>query len=147
MKKYPPVPAWWFGVVLLVTTGMAIGFVEGFDTGLPWWAIIVALSIQAVVMVPIFLLAALTNQMLPLGMFGALIGGFIWGGNMEAVVLFKVTQLLCLRSFCSGIESDGALGICLRPRRHGNLPSRRPEVWKLHGTCPWLTLKQTQIKK
>lgn len=52
MQSYKAVKWWWWAVILLVVFSMSIGTAVGFDTGLPWWGIILGFVIPAVYMIP-----------------------------------------------------------------------------------------------
>ncbi|KAL1903419.1 hypothetical protein Sste5346_000045 [Sporothrix stenoceras] len=90
MRAYKKTPTWWYGAILLAMFAVSVSFVEGFDASLPLWGVVVALVIELVLLIPINLMMALCNQSISLDVLGALLGGYIWPGNMEAVVLFKV---------------------------------------------------------
>jgi hypothetical protein len=96
MKAYKPTPTWWYAVSLVASLALAIGFVEGFDTGVRWWAIILCLVIQLITVVPISIMAALCNQVVSLSVVGAFIGGSLFAGNLEATVIFKVRCHSCI---------------------------------------------------
>jgi len=42
MKVYPEVPVWWYASIFVICMGIAFGTTYGASSGLPWWALIVA---------------------------------------------------------------------------------------------------------
>lgn len=89
MQKYRPAPTWWYMASLVVISALAIVFVECFDTGLPWWGVILSLAINLVLFVPVAILSAVCNQAVSTNVFAAFIGGYLWPGKIVAVVIFK----------------------------------------------------------
>jgi OPT family oligopeptide transporter len=90
MRAYKPTPTWWYAVSLVFLFALSIVFVEYFDTGLPWWGVVVALLINLVALPPIAIMSALCNQSVSLNVLSALIGGTIWPGKLVAVAVFKI---------------------------------------------------------
>lgn len=98
MKKYKPTPTWWYLASLVFATVLSIVFVECFGTGLPWWGVILSLAINLVIFIPVAILSALCNQSVSTNVVSALIGGYLWEGNMVAVVVFKCISFNALGS-------------------------------------------------
>jgi OPT oligopeptide transporter protein len=90
MKAYKRVPTWWYVVSYVALLALAIGFVEGYHTGVRWWFIIVIMVIHLVTIIPIAIMSALCNQIISLSALGEFIGGGLYAGNMEAAVIAKV---------------------------------------------------------
>jgi OPT family oligopeptide transporter len=61
MRLYPRVPWWWFAGLTIVIFAMAIGMVEGYETELSWWAVILAGVIALIYMVPCGIIQGITN--------------------------------------------------------------------------------------
>ncbi len=61
MSHYPQVPSWWYWTLFLVTLAMSIAAIEAYPTELPVWALFIALSLAAVLVLPIGLVQAKTN--------------------------------------------------------------------------------------
>ncbi|KAJ5703991.1 hypothetical protein N7493_011129 [Penicillium malachiteum] len=109
MAKYKPVPLWWYASSFVVMIALSIFFVEYYDTGLPWWGIILSLAINIVLFIPIGLMSALCNVTASTNILAVLIGGYIWAGKMVAVVIFKImtfnttgTAMVILRDMKTG---------------------------------------------
>jgi hypothetical protein len=46
-EKYPPVPQWWFGILMAVMVAVGFVCVLHWPTQLPWWGYVLALVIAA----------------------------------------------------------------------------------------------------
>ncbi|EON96067.1 putative small oligopeptide opt family protein [Phaeoacremonium minimum UCRPA7] len=95
MRAYKPVPEWWYGIVLAGIFGISVAFLYVYNTQLPWWGLVVSMLLNVVLLVPIGLMKATSNMTVNTGVLAALIGGFIWPGNMMNNVVFKVFTLVC----------------------------------------------------
>lgn len=93
MKRYKAVPQWWYAVVFLIMFGISIAFMYVYDTGLPWYGLILAIAINLVVLVPIGIMQAVCNISASTAVLSAFIAGFIWPGNMMNNVIFKIFTL------------------------------------------------------
>lgn len=61
MAKYPQIPASWYMALFLLTLGLAIAAIRAYPTGLPVWALFLAILLAAVMVLPIGLLQAMTT--------------------------------------------------------------------------------------
>lgn len=61
MKKYPDSPDWWYAVLFVIVLALSFVTIYVWDTYLTWWALIIALLISAVFLVPIAMIQAITN--------------------------------------------------------------------------------------
>lgn len=61
MKKYPDSPDWWYAVLFVIVLALSFVTIYVWDTHLTWWALIIALLISAVFLVPIAMIQAITN--------------------------------------------------------------------------------------
>ncbi|KAM5344065.1 hypothetical protein ACJ41O_012602 [Fusarium nematophilum] len=95
MRAYKPVPVWWYGTVFAVLVGISMAFLYVENTQLPWWGLIISILLNIVLLLPIGLMKATCNITVNTGVLAALIGGFIWPGNMTNNVVFKVFTLVC----------------------------------------------------
>lgn len=95
MRAYKRVPEWWYGIVFAVIFGIAMAFIYVYKTQLPWWGLIISILINLALLLPIGLMQATTNITINTGVLAALIGGFIWPGNMMNNVIFKIFTLVC----------------------------------------------------
>ncbi|EAU32140.1 conserved hypothetical protein [Aspergillus terreus NIH2624] len=89
MSRYPSVPLWWYGAVVLVMVGMALGVSLGYPTHLSWWALFVALLIGSVWFLPCGIVQATTNISIGLNVITEFIIGYMQPGRPMAMMLFK----------------------------------------------------------
>jgi OPT family oligopeptide transporter len=89
MMAYPEVPLWWYGgiFVFCFVTG-CIG-IEIFPTGFPIWALIVSMLLSFVLILPLGIIRAVTNQFVSATFFAELMGGYITPGKPVAFMLLK----------------------------------------------------------
>ncbi|KAH7166496.1 OPT oligopeptide transporter protein-domain-containing protein [Dactylonectria macrodidyma] len=95
MHAYKAVPEWWYAVIFAILLGISMAFIYVYDTGLPWWGLIISVLINVVLLIPIGLMKATCNVTVNTGVLAALIGGLIWPGKMVNNVVFKVFTLVC----------------------------------------------------
>ncbi|KAH6887660.1 OPT oligopeptide transporter protein-domain-containing protein [Thelonectria olida] len=95
MRAYKPVPEWWYSLIFAGLLGISMAFLYVYDTGLPWWGLIISVLINVVLLLPIGLMQATCNITVNTGVLAALIGGLIWPGKMVNNVVFKVFTLVC----------------------------------------------------
>lgn len=64
MKKYDPVPQWWFLSILVVCFSLAIYACEGFDKELqlPYWGVIIACTLVMIFTLLLGIISATTGQ-------------------------------------------------------------------------------------
>lgn len=62
MRAYPEVPNWWYAAVFVTFLGLSIVASEVWHTGLPVWAILLAIVIVLLYVIPAGYIYALTNQ-------------------------------------------------------------------------------------
>lgn len=89
MSVYREVPHSWFVIVGIVAFGLAIAATHVFPTGLPVWALLIAIILGTVFIIPTGILRAMTNQLVSLNLFSELVGGYVMPNKPVAVLLFK----------------------------------------------------------
>lgn len=127
MSKYQEVPDWWYGVILLSMTVFAIISIEAWPSQLPVWALILALLIAFIYVVPIGIIQAITKCVI-----------------LCAPVMFLARALMChLIQSSSWAERHYRTHHWLRPSRS---PGRNDDVQDLglhrhvSGTQPRIRL-------
>ncbi|KAG2680728.1 hypothetical protein I3843_11G112200 [Carya illinoinensis] len=67
MRKYKQVPEWWFVVILIGNIALTIFACEYYNEQLqlPWWGVLLACGIAIVFTLPIGIITAITNQVIP----------------------------------------------------------------------------------
>ena len=61
MSRYQPVPWWWYSILFGFTLGLSITVVQAYPTGLPVWALFIAIGIAGLMVLPVGLVQAMTN--------------------------------------------------------------------------------------
>ncbi|KPI35392.1 Glutathione transporter 1 [Cyphellophora attinorum] len=109
MERYPDVPMVWYGITFIVMLAIGICVVEYYPVHLPWYGLILAVSITAVLFIPVGIVMAITNQHSSLYLICQLICGVVFPGRPVANMVF-VTY--CYISSAQGIKfsSDMKLG-------------------------------------
>eukprot|EP00257_Ricinus_communis_P027707 XP_025015121.1 oligopeptide transporter 1 [Ricinus communis] len=90
-KNYDVVPQWWFHIILIVIVGLAMLACEGFggQLQLPYWGVLLAVSLAFFFTLPIGVIQATTNQQPGLNVITELIIGYMYPGKPLANVAFK----------------------------------------------------------
>lgn len=52
MSRYPSVPKWYYGLIIIVSFAIAIGNAERYKTGFPVWAVFLAVVLAAIFVIP-----------------------------------------------------------------------------------------------
>ncbi|KAI0368540.1 small oligopeptide transporter [Pilatotrama ljubarskyi] len=89
MAKYPQVPEWWYACILAVTFVFSCLCIKLFPTQMTIWALIVALLIALVYIVPVGMIQAVTNRQVGLNVITELIIGYMLPGRPVAMMMFK----------------------------------------------------------
>lgn len=89
MSNYSQVPEWYYACIFIFTFAFACVCVQVWDTGLPIWALIIALLIALVYIVPIGMIQAITNRQIGLNVVTELIIGYMLPGRPIAMMIFK----------------------------------------------------------
>jgi hypothetical protein len=65
-RNYEQVPEWWFLSILFIMTILALICCEGFgkQLQLPWWGVLLSLTIALVFTLPVGVIQATTNQVI-----------------------------------------------------------------------------------
>ncbi|XP_065853763.1 oligopeptide transporter 1-like [Euphorbia lathyris] len=90
-KNYAVVPQWWFYTILIIVIGFAMLACEGFNRQLqlPYWGVLLAISLAFFFTLPIGVIQATTNQQPGLNVITELIIGYMYPGRPLANVTFK----------------------------------------------------------
>lgn len=89
MRRYKEVPDWWFGLCFICFFALSVVSIRVWDTGLPVWALIVALVFALGLLVPLTFIYALTNVQVGLNVFTEFIVGYMLPGRPLAMMMFK----------------------------------------------------------
>ncbi|POR37850.1 Sexual differentiation process protein isp4 [Tolypocladium paradoxum] len=94
MSAYPECPHWWYLVVLAVSFVLACVSVTAWPTGMPIWAILLAVAFTVLLQVPIGMLAAITNVEIPTSILAVVIGGYALEGRVIPNMIFKMFSFM-----------------------------------------------------
>ncbi|KAL9709483.1 hypothetical protein Ac2012v2_007219 [Leucoagaricus gongylophorus] len=89
MSRYPQVPEWYYICIFVATFVFACVCVRLWPTGMTVWALLVALLISAVYVIPIGMIQAVTNRQVGLNVITELIVGYVMPGKPNAMMIFK----------------------------------------------------------
>ncbi|KAF9388683.1 hypothetical protein CPB97_000628 [Podila verticillata] len=88
MSVYPEVPDWWYGLLFVVTLALSFVTCIVWDY-MPWWALILALCIALIFVLPVGIVQAVTNQQPGLNIVTEYVIGYMLPGHAIANVTFK----------------------------------------------------------
>jgi len=127
MKVYPEVPQSWYLIILATSLALAIFTVHYWPVHLPWWGVVLAISLSALFSLPIGIITAITNQTPGLNIITEFIIGFILPGRPIANVVFKTFGYISMTQALSFV-TDLKLGHYMK------VPPRAMFVAQVTGT-------------
>ncbi|KAJ4716665.1 Oligopeptide transporter [Melia azedarach] len=91
MKKYKPVPQWWFLAILITATCLAILSCEGFgkQLQLPYWGILLSCLLVMIFILPLGVLEATTGKSIEMNVVSEMLIGYMYPGRPIANMVFK----------------------------------------------------------
>ncbi len=89
MRNYKECPQWWFISLLVLLFGLCIINITVWNSELPIWALILALFIAFIFLIPVGLIYAVTNIPIGLNVITEFIVGYILPGKPLAMMFFK----------------------------------------------------------
>ncbi|EPQ31325.1 uncharacterized protein PFL1_01509 [Pseudozyma flocculosa PF-1] len=104
MQRYPEVPKYWYAILFLITFGLGVGGIQGWDTGLPVWAFIIAMILGFFFMLPVGVVLAISNQEVGLNILSEFIIGYMKPGSATGMMLFKT---FCYMIVYQGLSFTG----------------------------------------
>ena len=137
MRKYNPVPNWWFIILFLISFALSFVTCYVWDTGLTWWAMIISIIIAVVWLLPIGIVQAVTNIQLGLNVFTEFLIGYMLPGRPTAMMMFKTYGYISMTQALSFI-ADMKLGHYLK------LPPRTVFTAQVVATI-WSTFVQVGV--
>ncbi|KAJ1659701.1 hypothetical protein IWQ61_001254 [Dispira simplex] len=118
MQHYPEVPSGWYTATFLINGLLAIILCEWLGINLPWWALLLALGISSLFIIPVGIIAAVSNQAPALNVITEFIIGYILPGRPIANITFKTYGTITLTQGMALI-GDMKLGHYMKiPPRH-----------------------------
>lgn len=89
MKNYKEIPDWWYIIVFLIFFALSIVTIRVWNTEMPVWALIVALIIAIIFLLPVGVIYAITNIAVGLNVVTEFIIGYMVPGKPLAMMFFK----------------------------------------------------------
>ncbi|CAG8685685.1 9482_t:CDS:10, partial [Racocetra persica] len=89
MSVYPEVPNYWYIAIFFIMLTIAIILGYTTEANLPWWALLLSVSMAIIMLLPIGIIQAISNWHLGLNVITELVCGFILPGNPIGNVYFK----------------------------------------------------------
>ncbi|SCV71689.1 BQ2448_3277 [Microbotryum intermedium] len=90
MLVYREVPMWWYGVTLVVSFAMSMATCYTGDSQLPWWALIIAFLLAAIIFPPVLVVYAVTGFNTDVQQLAQMLGAAIVPGNSRANLYFTL---------------------------------------------------------
>ena len=88
MERYDDVPIAWYILTGASMLAIAIFVVEYYPVHLPWYGLLLALGMTAILFIPIAIIMAITNQHSSLYLVGQMIAGYVFPGRPIANMVF-----------------------------------------------------------
>ncbi|KAF5384567.1 hypothetical protein D9757_006480 [Collybiopsis confluens] len=109
MRSYPEVPDWWYLLSMVVFFCLAIIAVEVWHSGVPIWALLLAVLLPMIYILPSGFIYAMTGQGITLNIVAQIIPGTLLPGNPMANMVFKAYSVQTL-SEATAFVQDLKLG-------------------------------------
>ncbi|SGY63559.1 BQ5605_C007g04806 [Microbotryum silenes-dioicae] len=90
MLVYREVPMWWYGLTLVISFAMAMATCYTGHSQLPWWALIVAFLLAAIIFPPVLVVYAVTGFNTDVQQLAQMLGAAIVPGNSRANLYFTL---------------------------------------------------------
>ncbi|OBZ76365.1 hypothetical protein A0H81_03668 [Grifola frondosa] len=75
MRAYPEVPDWWYALSFALFFSLAIVVSEVWHTGIPVWALLLAIFLPVTYIIPSGYVYAMTGQTIPINLIAKIIPG------------------------------------------------------------------------
>ncbi|KAI0045919.1 OPT oligopeptide transporter [Auriscalpium vulgare] len=124
MSRYRQVPDWWYACLFVLNFVFACLCIELWPTGMEIWALLVALVVSIVYLVPIGMIQAITNRQVGINVISELIVGFMLPGKPVAMMMFKTWAYITMAQamvFTADMKLGHYMKIPLRPMYWGQV--------------------------
>ncbi|CAG8491960.1 2461_t:CDS:10 [Ambispora leptoticha] len=127
MKVYPEIPNLWYGIIFvsMLIISIILGYVNG--AHLPWWASLMSVGLACIMVLPIGVIQAISNNQIGLNVISEMICGYMLPGRPIANVYFKTYGYMAMYQ-CLSLVSDLKLGHYMK------IPPKSMFVSQLWGT-------------
>ncbi|KAG2195358.1 hypothetical protein INT46_010956 [Mucor plumbeus] len=97
MDKYKEVPDWWYFALFVCALGASFATVVVYPSDMPWWALIIAVVLAFVWLLPIGIITAITSQAPTISMITEWVYGAIRPGHPIGNMIFKTYGYITVR--------------------------------------------------
>ncbi|KAH7875547.1 oligopeptide transporter [Lentinula edodes] len=104
MRSYPEVPEWWYLLSIVTFFSLAIIAVEVWHAGVPIWALLLAIALPVIYILPSGFIYAMTGQGITLNIVAQIIPGTLLPGNPMANMVFKAYSVQTLSEATSFVQ-------------------------------------------
>ncbi|CAG8500295.1 7085_t:CDS:10 [Ambispora gerdemannii] len=127
MKVYQEIPNWWYGTIffIMLVISIVLGYVT--EANLPWWGMLMAVGLACIMVLPIGVIQAISNNQVGLNVITEMICGYVLPGRPIANVYFKCYGYMAMYQ-CLLLVSDLKLGHYMK------IPPKSMFVSQLWGT-------------
>lgn len=96
MRRYEDTPISWYLATFILMLAVGIFVVEYYPVYLPWYGLLLALTITAILYIPVAIVMAITNQHSSLYLISQLVCGMVFPGRPVAKYVSSCTQTLIM---------------------------------------------------
>ncbi|TFK61872.1 small oligopeptide transporter, partial [Pluteus cervinus] len=114
MSQYPQVPEWYYACIFAVSFAFACVCIKVWPSGMTIWALVIALLISIVYVIPIGMIQAITNRQIGLNVLTELIVGFMIPGKPTAMMMWTYGYITMAQAM--QFTADFKLGQYVPPR-------------------------------
>ncbi len=139
MRKYPDTHRYFYPAILLIGVSLAIAAVQAFESGLPVWAMLIAVALSGLYTVPSGILFAQTTFFVSTNVISEFLIGYILPGRPVPNMLFKAYSV-CVSTNAAYYLQGLKLGHYLK------IPPKITAI-ALIGTLLWVNTIQIAIKQ
>ncbi|KAI7862572.1 OPT family small oligopeptide transporter [Spinellus fusiger] len=97
MDHYKSVPDWWYLVLFVGALGASFATIVVWPSDMPWWALIIAVTLAFVWLIPIGIVTAITSQSPTISMITEWVYGVIRPGHPVGNIIFKTYGYITVR--------------------------------------------------
>ncbi|KAF0532938.1 OPT family small oligopeptide transporter [Gigaspora margarita] len=109
MRNYEEIPNWWYACIFVFMLFIAILLCDASGSHLPWWGLLIAVGIACIMVLPVGVIQAVSNNQVGLNVITEMICGYIFPGLPIANVYFKCYGYMAMYQ-CLSFVSDLKLG-------------------------------------
>ncbi|OBT69207.1 hypothetical protein VE03_01997 [Pseudogymnoascus sp. 23342-1-I1] len=95
MRRYNDAPMWWYLATFVSMTAIGIFVVEYYPVHLPWYGLLLALALCALLFIPTGIVAAITNQHSSTYLINQIACGALFPGRPVANMVFVTYGYIC----------------------------------------------------